>query len=243
MSRKAAQTSRQGGMTLVEVLIVMAILAGLILLIAPAAQKIIRRSQLVAAHSSLRQALATARLQAVKRGANVVVLVSLSPENKLRLVTFQDRSNHEANPHPADEALKAANFEQDSGFAVAIDPVTNESTDEPTLGDILLPTTVAIWKEGGTKNDLTAGVAFDGYAGDSTLTNRIAFLPTGGIAPPEDTVNSGLPTIGGGRGIYFADQSGKNYFRVTVDSELSGRLRVEKFQAGLGYVPSGWTWY
>jgi prepilin-type N-terminal cleavage/methylation domain-containing protein len=235
MSRKNAP-SRQGGMTLVELLIVIAILAGLVLLVAPTAQKIIRRSQLVAAHSTLKQTLATARLQAVKRGANVVVLVSLSPENKLRLVTFQDRANDETNPLPQPEADVAGNFVQDTFPG-------NTAVNEPTLGDIVLPSTVVLWKEGGTKNDLTAGIAFDGYAADSSLTNRVAFLPTGGIAPPEDTVNSGPPVTGGGRGIYFADQAGKNYFRVTVDSELSGRLRVEKFQAGLGYVPSGWTWY
>lgn len=224
-------------MTLVEVLIVLAILAGLLLLVAPVAGKIIRRSQLVAAHSTLRQVLATARLQAVKRGSNVVVLVSLSPENKLRFVTFQDRANDETDPLPADEQTAAGNFKQDSGF------VSGPATSEPTLGDVLLPSTVVVWKQGGTKNDMAAGVAFDNYAGDATLTNRIAFLPTGGIAPPEDTVNSIPPTTAGGRGIYFADQSGRNFFRVTIDSELSGRLRLDKFQAGQGYVSSGWTWY
>jgi Tfp pilus assembly protein FimT len=230
-------------MTLVEVLIVMAILAALLLLIGPVAGKIIRRSQLVAAHSSVRQALATARLQAVKRGSNVVVLVNLANDNKLHLVTFQDRANDETNPLAADEASAAGNFQQDSGFALAVDPVTNESTDEPTLGDIVLPSTVAVWKQGESKHDLGAGVAFDTYAGNSTLSNRIAFLPTGGIAPPEDNVNSGLPTTSGGRGIYFADQAGRNFFRVTIDSDLSGKLRVDKFQAGTGYVSSGWTWY
>jgi prepilin-type N-terminal cleavage/methylation domain-containing protein len=237
MMHGTAKRLRQRGMTLIELLIVLAILAGLLLLVAPVAGKIIRRSQLVAAHSTLKQVLATARLQAVKRGSNVVVLVSLSPDNKLRLVTFQDRANDETNPLPADEANAAGNFKQDSGFAAG--PTRNE----PTLGDITLPSTVVVWKQGGTKNDLTSGVAFDDYDGDTTLTNRIAFLPTGGIAPPEDTVNSGQPTPSGGRGIYFGDVSGRNFFRVTVDSDLSGRIRVEKFQQGLGYVPNGWTWY
>jgi type II secretory pathway pseudopilin PulG len=234
-------------MTLVEVLIVMAILTSLLLLIGPTAQKIIRRSQLVAAHSTLRQVLATARLQAVKRGSNVVVLVNLNQDNKLRLVTFQDRANDETNPLPADEDAAAGNFKRDTGFLAG-----SPGTDEPMLGDVILPSTVVVWKQGGTKHDIATGVAFDGYALDSTLTNRIAFLPTGGIAPPEDTVNSGLPTPSGGRGIYFADQSGKNYFRITVDSDLSGRLRVDKYQAGTEYCsnqagsascPGGWTWY
>ena len=115
MSRKSAPF-RQCGMTLVELLVVIAILAGLVLLVAPTAGKIIRRSQLVAAHSTLKQALATARLQAVKRGSNVVVLMSLSPENKLRLVTFQDRANDETNPLPADEEAAAGNFVRNTGF-------------------------------------------------------------------------------------------------------------------------------
>lgn len=224
-------------MTLVEVLLVIALLTALVLLIGPAAQKMIRRSQLVAAHSTVRQVLATARLQAVKRGANVVVLVSLSPTGKIQLKTFQDRANNEASPLPADEDAAAGNFKQDSGF------VGGPTHAEPTLGDVLIPSTVAVWKQGGTRDDMAAGVAFDDYAGDSTLKDRIAFLPTGGIAPPEDTVHSALPTTSGGRGIYFADQAGRNFFRVTVDSDLSGRLRVEKYQDGLGYVPSGWSWH
>jgi type II secretory pathway pseudopilin PulG len=230
-------------MTLIEVLVVMAILAALLLIIGPVAGKIIRRSQLVAAYSTLKQVLATARLHAVKRASNVVVLVSLSPDNKIRLVTFEDRANHEANPLPADEASAAGNFQRDTGFALAIDPATNESTDEQILGDIVLPSNVVVWKQGGTKNDLGAGVAFDDYDGNSTLSNRIVFVPPGGIVPPEDTVNSGQPSLTGGRGIYFADQRGRNFFRLTVDSELSGRLHVDKFQLGQGYVPNGWTWY
>ncbi|MEO8349039.1 MAG: hypothetical protein ABI610_09015, partial [Acidobacteriota bacterium] len=171
---------------------------------------------------------------------------SLNPDNKLQLKTFQDRANDETSPLPADEDAAAGNFKQDSGF------LGGAARNEPTLGDVVLPSTVAVWKEGGTTYDLTDGVAFDDYAGDTTLKDRIAFLPTGGIAPPEDTANSGLPTVNGGRGVYFADMSGKNYFRVTVDSDLSGRLRVDKWQAGTGYCsnqaglgscPNGWTWY
>jgi hypothetical protein len=88
-----------------------------------------------------------------------------------------------------------------------------------------------------------AGIAFDTYGADTALNNRIAFVPTGGIAAPEDSTTSGPPTASGGRGLYLADSWGRNYFRVTVDSELSGNLRVDKFQAGSGYRTSGWTWY
>jgi type II secretory pathway pseudopilin PulG len=238
-------------MTLIELLIVIAILAGFALLASPIAGKFIRRSQGLAAYSSVQQVLATARLQAVKRGANVVVLADLvnvspkvdpdaQPSWRLRFTTFQDRANDEESPLPADEASAAANFVQDTTFA-------KPNTGEPTLGEVFLPANMVLWKHGGTRNDTGAALAFDEYAGDAALTNRIAFLPTGGIAPPENTTTSGLPTTTGGRGIYFADHHGKNFFRVTIDSDLSGRIRVDKYRDGTGYQSqthtSPWAWY
>lgn len=225
-------------MSLIELLIVIAILAGFVLLAAPTAGKFIRRSQGLAAYSAVQQVLATARLQAVKRGANVVVLVSVTPENKVRLFTFQDRANDEESPLPPDEAAAAGNFQQDSGF---VKP--GDTEDEPTLGEVLLPSTFVVWKQGGALHDTGAGIGFDAYQGNSALTNRIGFLPSGGIAPPEDGVTSGLPTPTGGRGIYLADIHGKNFFRVTIDSDLSGRIRVDKYRPGAGYQSSGWAWY
>jgi prepilin-type N-terminal cleavage/methylation domain-containing protein len=228
------KTTPEDGFSLLEVLITVAILGILVLLAAPIAGKIIRRSQTLAAYSSMRQALASARLQAVKRGVNVVVLFSLTPEKKIQVHTFQDRVDKETALTPAEQAL-VGNFEQDAN--------------EPTLGEIIVPSSVVVWKQGGTKNDTGAGIGFDEYtppgslASDPTLTDRVAFLPTGGIAPPEDTTTSGLPNSAGGRGIYIADSAGKNFFRVTVDSDVSGRLRVDKYQAGSGYQASGWTWY
>ena len=213
-----------------------AILASLTLIAGPYAAKVIRRAQALGGYSAIRQSLASARLQAVKQVANVVVVVSLTPEKRIRLHTFQDRANNSANPLPADEQTAAANFKQDSGFA------GGSTHDEPTLAEVVLPSTVRLWKNGGTQDDLTDGISFDKYAGDATLVNRIVFVPSGGISPPEDTTNSAPPTTAGGRGIYFADVHGKNFFRVTVDSDLSGHLRVDKLVAGTGYVPSGWVW-
>jgi type II secretory pathway pseudopilin PulG len=221
-------------MSLVEVLVTVAILGALALLVAPTAGKLIRRSQTVGAYASIRQVLASARLQAVKRGVNVVVLVDVTPEKKIHFHTFQDRANKETALTGAEQAA-VSNFQQET-FGGAPEA-------EPTLGDVILPASVVVWKQGGTVDDTGAGIAFDEYAGDPSLTNRIAFLPTGGIAPPEDTTNCGLPTTSGGRGIYFADSSGKNYFRVTIDSDISGRLRVDKYRPVAGYQASGWTWY
>lgn len=225
------------GFSLLEILIVVAIIGLLALISVPLAGKIIRRAQDLGGYSAIKQALASARLQAVKRQANVVVVVSIAtPSQRIRLLTFQDRANNAANPLPADEQTAAGNFQQDTGF------LAGTSHDEPTLSDIILPASVRLWKSGGTKDDLTDGVSFDKYSGNASLVDRIAFAPSGGIVPPEDTGNSALPTTSGGRGIYFADFFGKNYFRVTVDSDLSGHIRVDKLVEGTGYTSTKWVW-
>jgi prepilin-type N-terminal cleavage/methylation domain-containing protein len=236
LARASSGRRSCAGFTLVELLIVLS-LSGLVAVVAlPAAGKIIRHSRDLAAFSSVRQTLAAARLQAVRRGANVVVEISLTPAKQIRLRTFQDRANDTTSPLPADEQAAAGNFQQNTGsFA------TSPDTDEPTLSDFTVTLGVYVWKHGGTRNDLGEGAAFDKYAGDNTLTNRIVFLPSGGIVPPQDA-SCGLPTASGGRGLYFADFEGKNFFRVTVESNLSGKFRVDKYVPGTGYVSSGWTW-
>jgi prepilin-type N-terminal cleavage/methylation domain-containing protein len=227
---------RERGMTLIELLIVIGILAALTLLAAPLAGKIIRRANDVGAYASLRQVLASARLQAVKRQANVVVIISLDSSTKrIHLYTFQDRAKDDTNPLPADEAAAAGNFQQDTTFIKA-------GAGEPTLGEVILAANVRLWKFGGTPDDPTAAVGFDKYNGDATLTDRIAFTPSGGIAPPEDTSTSALPTASGGRGIYFADYTGRNFFRVTIDSDFSGKIRLDKYVDGTGYATTGWVW-
>ena len=237
---QACSRSKRGrrperGFSLAELLIVMALIGIVSVVAVPVAGKIIRHSNGLGAFANLRQILATARLQAIKRGANVVVEISLTPANLIRLHSFQDRANDTTSPLPADEVAKAGNYQQDTGtFA------TSPGTDEPTLGDITLAG-VLLWKQSGARNDVSTAAAFDGYAGNAALTHRIVFLPSGGIVPPEST-SCGLPTFSGGRGIYFADAQGKNFFRVTVESNLSGKLRVDKYVAGSGYVSSGWIW-
>jgi prepilin-type N-terminal cleavage/methylation domain-containing protein len=234
LARSSSGRRPQAGFSLVELLVVFA-LSGLVALVAvPAAGKIIRHSRDLGTFASVRQVLAAARLQAVKQGANVVVEIRLTENKQIQFKTFRDRANDTTVPLPADELAAAGNFVQDTTFLAP-------NTGEPTLSDFTLTTGVHLWKQGGTKDDLGGAAAFDRYAGDATLVNRIVFLPSGGIIPPQDT-GCGLPTPSGGRGIYFADDEGKNFFRVTIDSNLSGKFRVDKYVPGTGYVSSGWTW-
>lgn len=228
--------NRQAGYTVAELLIVIALI-GLVAMIAiPTAGRLIRHTTSLGAYSTVQQVLAGARLQAIKRGANVVVEISLAPTNQIRLKTFQDRANDKTSPLPADEQAAAGNFQQDTGtFA------TSPATDEPTLGDYTVPPGVHLWKSGGTKNDLASASAFDGYPDAATVVDRVVFLPGGGILPPVGS-GSGLPNASGGRGMYFGDTRGMNFFRVTVDSNYSAKFRVDKFVPGSGYVSSGWTW-
>ena len=223
------------GFSVAELLIVSSLLGLVSAVAVPVAGKMIRHSKGLGAYASVRQVFAAARLQAVRRGANVVVEVDLTEGKQIRMRTFQDRANDTTSPLPADEQAAAGNFRQDTGtFA------TSPATDEPTLSEFLVGHGIHLWKSGGQKDDLAAAL-FDGYAGDPSLTHRIVFLPSGGVVPPQAT-DCGLPTSAGGRGIYFADVHGKNYFRVTVESNLSGKFRVDKHVPGKGYVSSGWSW-
>jgi type II secretory pathway pseudopilin PulG len=223
------------GFTVAELLIVSSLIGLVSAVAVPVAGKMIRHSKGLGAYASIRQVLAAGRLQAVRRGANVVVEIDLTEGKQIRLRTFQDRADDVTSPLPADEQAAAGNFKQDTGtFA------TSPATDEPTLSEFVVTPGIHLWKVGGGKDDPDATL-FDGYGGDATLTNRIVFLPSGGIAPPQAS-DCGRPTTSAGRGIYFADTLGKNYFRVTVDSNLSGKFRVDKHVAGSGYVSSGWSW-
>ena len=63
------------------------------------------------------------------------------------------------------------------------------------------------------------------------------------IAAPQNS-NSGSPqaTAPFGRGIYFADVTGKNYFRITISNTIASGTRVDKYVPGKGYVSDTWGW-
>lgn len=215
------------GFGLVENLVVIGVMAMGILMAMPFAGTMIRRAEGVGAINTIRATLASARLQAIKTGANVVVVISLSSNNGIHLEPFRDKADLTATS-PGD-----ADCLQESG--------------EPSLNPVDIDTHVHLWKYGGSKDDLATGAAFDGYvvngAVNADLTHRIVFLPTGGIAAPQGA-NSGSPqpTAPFGRGIYFADVTGKNFFRVTVSNTIASGARVDKYVPGKGYVSDTWAW-
>jgi len=215
------------GFGLVENLVVIGVMAMGILMAMPFAGTMIRRAEGVGAINTIRATLASARLQAIKTGANVVVVISKSSNNGIHLEPFRDKADLTA------AAPNDADCLQESG--------------EPSLNPVDIDTHVHLWQYGGSKDDLATGAAFDSYvvngAVDASLTHRIVFLPTGGIAAPQ-AANSGSPqpTPPFGRGIYFADVTGKNFFRVTVSNTIASGARVDKYVAGKGYVSDTWGW-
>jgi prepilin-type N-terminal cleavage/methylation domain-containing protein len=215
------------GFGLVESLVVISLMSIGVLFAMPIAGIMIRRAEGAGAVNTIRATLASARIQAVKTGANVVVVVSRSPNYGVRLLTFRDKAS-----------LTASSANDGDGV---------QESGEPTLGMIDMDTQLHLWKFGGAKDDVATAAAFDGYLVNDVLnadlTNRIVFQPTGGIAAPKNS-NSGAPqaTAPFGRGIYFADATGKNFFRVTMSNTIASGARVDKYVPGQGYVSGAWSW-
>jgi len=212
---------------MVESLVVVSLVAMGAVVAVPFAGTMIRRAEGVGAVNTIQSTLAAARLQAVKTGVNVVVVIGKSGDNGIRLQTFRDKAD-----------LTASSIDDGNGTL---------ETGEPILSTVDLDTHVHLWSYGGAKDDLAASAVFDGYAingvVDADLTHRIIFLPTGGIAAPQNG-NSGLPQAAApyGRGVYFADVTGKNFFRVTISSTIASGTRVDKYVSGRGYVSGSWSW-
>jgi len=209
------------GFMFIELLVVIVIIGLLAAIAGPVATKWIRRSEDMAALASVRQVLAVARLEAIKTSSNTVVVVGANSNNTIHLLSFRDK---------ADVSTPSAN-----------DANGVQNTGEPTLGNVTLSVRIHLWKQGGTEDSVAGAVLFDTCAGDPS-SRCITFLSGGGITPP----GSGLPSSSGGRGIYFADWQGKNYFRMTVESNLSGKGRADKYVQGSGYFPPSaatrWSW-
>jgi hypothetical protein len=150
-------------------MVVLGLMAMGVLVTVPIAGTMIRRAQGAGAVNAIQSTLAAARMQAVKTGVNVVVVIGKSPNNGISLQTFRDKAD-----------LNASSANDGNG---------TRETGEPILSTVDLDTHVHLWSYGGTKDDLAAGAVFDGYpingVVNPNLTHRIIFLPTGGIAAPQ----------------------------------------------------------
>lgn len=215
------------GFGLVENIVTAAIIAMGALIAMPFAGTMIRRAEGVGAVNTIRAALASARLQSVKTGANVVLVFSKNADNSIHLDSFRDKASLTA------VSANDGNGVQDAG--------------EPSFPPMDVDSHLRFWKWGGARDDLDTGVVFDGYVVngslDAGLTHRVIFLPTGGILIPQNG-NSGSPsaTAPFGRGIYFADVIGKNFFRITISTAIASGARVDKYVPGRGYVSGNWSW-
>src|SRR6476660_7817750 len=84
---------RSAGFGMVEIMVVVGLMAIGALFATPFAGSMIRRAEGVGAISTIRATLASARVQAIKTGANVVVVISKSANNGIRLETFRDKAS------------------------------------------------------------------------------------------------------------------------------------------------------
>jgi hypothetical protein len=116
------------------------------------------------------------------------------------------------------------------------------------LDDVVFGASMFFWKQGQAQGDASKAILFDTYrppgatSDDAALSDRVVFLPSGGIAPPRDSA-SGAPAPTAGRGIYFADRNGLNYFRVTIPGDIVARPVTEKWiNSTTGYSTAGWSW-
>src|SRR5512142_1830468 len=93
MNPSRRPSRRPRGFSLIEILSVVAVLGVLVAVATPIATKAIRRARALSASSELNRVLTQARLNAVKRGFQVVVQLSWDPSRKqIRLQTYEDKN-------------------------------------------------------------------------------------------------------------------------------------------------------
>jgi Tfp pilus assembly protein FimT len=200
---------------------------------------IMRRERMKTAVRGIYSLVLAARMQAVRRDANVVLHIDLANRE---LTSWAESSS--------------GNFVRDES--------------ERVLNAQPLPTLVSVRTVGG-QVDGPDGIAFDEYAGNPALVDRIVFRSNGGLVTPEAansrppgkpaTVTGDVPGTsvncldGGCRGIYLADRAtggpNRNLFRISVDDfGRVGKASLLKWlppeQGGNSgerdFVPPPWKW-
>lgn len=217
------------GISLVELIVVLTIIGIVGLFAVPAIAKTFRRMQSQTALGGIARAANSARLGAIRGVSGATAVAPPAP-----VVLLMEKGG-------TGEQIRLRSF-VDANQNYALD------TGERVTDDVLFPDRFVYWKRGGTKGSLAEAAPFSTYqpptatAPDAALANRIVFLPSGSIAVPQATA-SARPTKDAGRGIYFADRDGLNFFRVTIYSDTLARPVAEKWvDASAGYASAGWSY-
>lgn len=237
----------QGGFSVVELLAGIALIASLVAFASSLAGTMVKRGRMLGTAREIRSVLWEARISAIRSGRPVVAQFYASTGE---VIIFRDYSNNPALPHTGVLAVNDGNGVQNL-YADAAD-------NEPTLRSFRLREGLIFRRPGGAPADVNS-VAFDGTVPEPLVPpvdDRIIFLPTGRTMLPS-SLNSRRPTpLSGGvfdcanaRGVYLSDQTGLDFFRVSVDDlGIGGKVSLLKYlepQTGVPgerYGPEPWTW-
>lgn len=237
-------THASAGFTILETLIIIAIIAIVLGFAAPFIQRILRRERLRSSVREVYSIVLAARMQAAKRNTQTIVWFDLANH---RVVAWAENLPY--------------NYVQDGteiAFANYQVPKYIYFRFAPNGGAV----------------DSASAVAFDTYGGNPALTDMIVFRGDGTLLPPgavnsqqparpgsyTATVPNGSVNCNSGtraRGVYMADQpttndvNDRNVFRISVDDFGStGKASLLKWlpsseggNAGeFNYVPGPWVW-
>jgi len=239
MSSRGTRPVSEGGFTSVELIVAMAIVVSVFVFTIAYLHTIMRRERMKTAVREIYSQVLAARMQAVRRDANLVLRIDLA---KRELTAWAESA--------------PGNFVRDES--------------EKVLSVQPLPTLVSVRSVAGPV-DGPDGIAFDEYAGNPALVDRIVFGSNGGLVIPQ-AANSRPPgkparitgdvpatsvncPASGCRGIYLADRAtggpNRNLFRISVDDfGRVGKASLLKWlppeQGGnsgeRGFVPPPWKW-
>lgn len=232
---------RKAGFTLVEMLVVFALMAALVLVSLPAINTLLQRGKLTGAAQEITAVLRLARLEAIKRGVTTVVQVDFSTNT---VTAFAD--------------LNLANGAP--GSDLKYDPPANTETTIVRDYDYIivtyqLPATVYWW---GAPDKAPGGAnAVIGFT-----TNPTAGQPNLAVFNSDGSVQAtGQLRIGQGafpRAVTAAADTVDNFLAVNVQPQATARVFITKYNPTVTvgdatkYVPQGidpttgkalWQWY
>ena len=233
------------GFTMVEVLVVLTLVSIGVIFAAGFLGTQAHRVRLVGVAREIRSLLWQARADAISSGQPVVVQFNTSTNV---VTTFRDYSANPSFPHTGAMLAGDGNGVQDN--------YTPATDSEPTLRTYVVPPQVVFRSPGGSPGDSNS-VAFDACVpkfGAAPVDNRVIFQPDGtSIAPTAANsqapvaLSDGTYTCVSCKGIYLADSTARDFFRVSVDdSGLGGKVTILKYLSTTGstakYGPQPWQW-